>query len=211
MAIPLSYNVRNVRQRWQVTVLAIGGIALVVAVFITLIALYNGFRTALASTGTPRTGSSSSAGRSRNSPLASARDNAEYLSRGRSGGARRRTGRPLASPELVVAATLPRKDGPMEGSVQLRGVSPMAFVVRGGVTIVEGRVPQPGLTEIIVGQRLLERFEGMEIGDSVRIKQRRLARRRASSAPRAAASRARSGATWTCWRRPSIAWAAISR
>ena len=34
MALPLSYNVRNVRSRWQVTLLAVSGIALVVAVFI---------------------------------------------------------------------------------------------------------------------------------------------------------------------------------
>ena len=31
MALPLYYNIRNVRVRWQVTLLSIGGIALVVA------------------------------------------------------------------------------------------------------------------------------------------------------------------------------------
>jgi len=33
VAVPISYNIRNVRQRWQVTLLAIVGIAMVVAVF----------------------------------------------------------------------------------------------------------------------------------------------------------------------------------
>ena len=43
MALPLSYNVRNVRVRWQVTLLAIVGIALVVAVFAVLMAMSEGF------------------------------------------------------------------------------------------------------------------------------------------------------------------------
>ena len=39
MALPLSYNVRNVRVRWQVTLLSIVGIALVVTVFAILMSL----------------------------------------------------------------------------------------------------------------------------------------------------------------------------
>ena len=44
MALPLSYNVRNVRERWQVTLLAVVGIALVVAVFVVLMAMSDGVR-----------------------------------------------------------------------------------------------------------------------------------------------------------------------
>ena len=51
MALPLSYNVRNVRVRWQVTLLAIVGIALVVAVFVVLMSMSEGFRAALRATG----------------------------------------------------------------------------------------------------------------------------------------------------------------
>ena len=51
MALPLSYNVRNVRVRWQVTLLAIVGIALVVAVFTVLMSMSEGFAQALRSTG----------------------------------------------------------------------------------------------------------------------------------------------------------------
>jgi hypothetical protein len=39
MALPISYNVRNLIVRWKVTLLAIGGIALVVAVMLVLVAL----------------------------------------------------------------------------------------------------------------------------------------------------------------------------
>ena len=53
MALPLSYNVRNVRNRWQVTLLAVSGIALVVAVFTVLMAMSEGFAIALRTTGRP--------------------------------------------------------------------------------------------------------------------------------------------------------------
>ena len=43
MALPLHYNVRNVRVRWQLTLLAVGGIALVVAVFAVLLSMSEGF------------------------------------------------------------------------------------------------------------------------------------------------------------------------
>ena len=56
MALPLSYNIRNLRQRWKVTLLAVVGIGLVVAVFVTLLAMENGFRIALRSTGSPLNG-----------------------------------------------------------------------------------------------------------------------------------------------------------
>src|SRR5262245_54989303 len=51
MALPLYYNVRNVRVHWQVTLLAICGIALVVAVFTVLMSMSAGFAQALRSTG----------------------------------------------------------------------------------------------------------------------------------------------------------------
>ena len=53
MALPLSYNARNLQVRWKVTLLAISGIALVVAVFIILVAMSAGFRLALRATGSP--------------------------------------------------------------------------------------------------------------------------------------------------------------
>jgi hypothetical protein len=52
-SLPLSYNIRNLIVRWQVTLLAIGGIALVVAVMLVLVAISNGFRMALRTTGSP--------------------------------------------------------------------------------------------------------------------------------------------------------------
>ena len=170
MAIPLSYNVRNVRQRWQVTVLAIGGIALVVAVFVILIALYSGFRIALASSGSLDNGLFVQRGSSSEITSGIARDDAEFLSVD-SRVARDDEGRPLASPEIAVAASLPRRGSTMEANVQLRGVSPMAFKVRRGIEVIEGRMLSPGLQEVIVGTRVVERFD-VALGSTLHIKAR---------------------------------------
>ena len=54
MKIPLTYNLRSVRQRPVSTALTALGIALVVAVFIGMLALANGFAAALTRTGSDR-------------------------------------------------------------------------------------------------------------------------------------------------------------
>jgi putative ABC transport system permease protein len=81
-------------------------------------------------------------------------------------------GRAMASPELVVIATLPKKPDAMQTNIQLRGVSPAAFAVRANVRIVEGRAHQPGTTEVVVGRKVAERYIGTTIGSTLKIKQR---------------------------------------
>lgn len=171
MAIPLSYNVRNVRQRWRVTLLAIGGIALVVAVFVVLLALSNGLRYALASTGSSDNAIVVQRGSTAEMMSGIRRENANLLADdGRV--ARNAKGQALASPEIVVIATLPRRSDGTEANVQVRGVSPMAFEVRANIRITEGRTLKPGTSEIVVGKRLVERYRGVAVGQSLEIKRR---------------------------------------
>jgi ABC-type lipoprotein release transport system permease subunit len=51
MALPIRYNIRNLGQRWKVTLLAIFGIALVVAAVVVIASMSAGFQAALRSTG----------------------------------------------------------------------------------------------------------------------------------------------------------------
>jgi putative ABC transport system permease protein len=170
MALPLSYNVRNLRVRWQVTLLAIFGIALVVAVFIVLSAMASGFRLALRATG--RTDNALVVQKGATSELTSgiARDVASVIMVD-SRVARGPDGQPLASPEALVVVSLPRKTDGADVNVTVRGVTPRAFDVRGGITIVEGRRFNPGLYEIIVGERAYDRF-GLKVGRSVKLQKK---------------------------------------
>jgi ABC-type lipoprotein release transport system permease subunit len=168
MALPLYYNVRNVRVRWQVTLLAVSGIALVVAALAVLMSMSEGFKSALRSTG--RT------------------DNAMIVQRGSGGAeltsgvsldsrnqiivderiARGADGQPLASPEWVVVIGLPKKNTREPINVTLRAVTPRAFEVRSGIDLVEGRRFTAGLDEVIVGRKLLDRIEGLGLGKPVK-------------------------------------------
>ena len=196
MALPLYYNVRNVRVRWQLTLLAVCGIALVVAVFAVLMSMSAGFEAALRSTGRP--------------------DNAIVVQRG-SGSeltsgvpladrnmivvddrvARDAQGQPLASWELVVVVGLPRASDGQPANVTLRAVTPRAFEVRGGITVVEGRTFTPGLDEVIVGRKLTDPHQGARAGRQREVPAEALQDRRLLRVRRAGRSRARSGATTT--------------
>ena len=171
MAIPLSYNVRNVRVRWQVTLLAIVGIALVVAVFAVLMSMSEGFKAALRSTGRPdnaivvQRGSSSEM--TSGVPLA---DRNMIMVDERV--ARDANGQPLASWEQVVVIGLPRIGDGQPANVTLRAVTPRAFEVRGGIKVVEGRSFTPGLDEVIVGRKLTKRIAGLAIGSDVKYQQK---------------------------------------
>jgi putative ABC transport system permease protein len=171
MALPLQYNIRNVRVRWQLTLLAVGGIALVVAVFAVLMSMSAGFEMALRATG--RSDNAIIVQRGSASELTSAvplADRNMILVDERV--ARDAGGRPLASWEWVVVIGLPKRGDGMPTNVSLRAVPPQSFDVRGGIEVVEGRRFTPGLDEVIVGRKLTERIEGLELGGTVKYQQK---------------------------------------
>lgn len=168
MALPISYNVRNVRSRWKVSLLAVIGIGLVVTVFVALMAMRTGFTLALRSTGVAENAMVVQRGSA--SELTSwvpldHRNKVVVDSRVAVGA----DGRPLASPEIVIVGAMPRRSDGLQTNVTIRGVTPKAFEVRGGIEILQGRTFQPGLDEIIVGKRISDRIRGLDLGATVPI------------------------------------------
>jgi len=166
--LPISYNVRNVRTRWQVSLLAVIGIGLVVTVFVALMAMRTGFTLALRATGEP--GNAMVVQRGSASELTSwvpldHRNKIVVDQRVAVGS----NGRPLASPEIVVVGAMPRRSDHLPTNVTIRGVTPSAFEVRGGIEIKEGRTFQPGLDEVIVGKRIADRIQGLDLGATIPI------------------------------------------
>ena len=167
MKIPILYNVRSVLQRPYSTALTALGIALVVAVFIGMLALANGFRAALA-----RTGSSANVivlRRGADSELSSGlpRDAASMIAASPhvATGA---DGRPLVSPEVYVLIPLGKSfDTTQLANVVVRGVSDQAWAVRSNVRVTQGQRPASGRPEICIGRRLASRFPHTGVGETL--------------------------------------------
>ncbi len=166
MALPISYNIRNLRVRWQVTLLAVMGIALVVSALTVLMAMSEGFATALRSTGQP--GNAIIVQRGSASEMTSGvpveQRNLIVVDERI---ARSPDGQPLMSAEWVIVLSLPKKDG-MPTNVTLRAISHKGIDVRGGVTLLDGRLFTPGLDEVIVGGKLVERMQAVGVGKTVK-------------------------------------------
>ena len=167
MKIPLTYNLRSVRQRPVSTALTALGIGLVVAVFIGMLALANGFAAALTRTGSDRNvlvlrkGADSEMSSGLDREAVSILTASPHVARGADG-------RPLASAESYVVVPLGRMgDTTQLANVVVRGVSQEAWQVRNNVTLLEGTRPATGKSEICVGRRLVGRFPNTGIGQAM--------------------------------------------
>jgi putative ABC transport system permease protein len=151
-----------------VTLLSIVGIALAVTVLVALTAMASGFRIALRSTG--RTDNAMVIEKGMGSELMSdvpIESAAAIVVDSRI--ARGPDGLALASPEIQSLISLPRTNERAQVNVAVRGVTPRAFAVRGGLRIVEGRRFTLGLPEVIVGERIRDRF-GLGLGSRLMIR-----------------------------------------
>jgi len=77
----------------------------------------------------------------------------------------------LASPELFVIINLPMRSTGTDANVPLRGVQAQALKVRDGFELVEGRMFEWGLNEVVVGTGAQQQFAGLEIGSSIEVGQ----------------------------------------
>jgi putative ABC transport system permease protein len=171
MALPIRYNIRNLGQRWKVTLLAIFGIALVVAAVVVIASMSAGFQAALRSTGSDANAIVTQRG--------SMSELTSWINIGNAQTimtdpriARDSSGTPLASCEIVVIASKPKKTDNQATNITLRGVTPEAFKVRTGINLVEGRMFSPGVFEVIAGKKISDRVKGLAIGDTVRVQRK---------------------------------------
>jgi putative ABC transport system permease protein len=77
----------------------------------------------------------------------------------------------LASPELFVIINLPMRSTGTDANVPLRGVQTAATAVRDKFELVEGRMFEWGLNEVIVGTGAKQQFAGLEVGSSIQVGQ----------------------------------------
>jgi ABC-type lipoprotein release transport system permease subunit len=163
--IPLIYNIRSVRQRPVSTLATALGMALVVLVFIAMMALSRGFRAAIVETGSRDNVLVVRSGADNELMSGLSRSTAQTIA-GMPFVAQGSSGRPLVSPEVYVLVSLDRLDGG-DALVVARGVSPQAFEVRKNVELIAGRTIHSGAPEILVGKSIVGRFAGTQIGETI--------------------------------------------
>lgn len=167
MALPLRYNLRNVVVRWRTTVFTVLGVAAVVSVFVLLRALARGIESTSGNTGDPRNilvvrkGSQAESGSLVTREQYRTLQYFEEIDRNDRGEA-------VVSAELVMIVSAPRRAGSGEANTLIRGVTPRGMELRPQVALVEGRWFSPGRREVVVSRRLAGRFEGFEVGGTLK-------------------------------------------
>jgi putative ABC transport system permease protein len=159
-------NLRSIRERAGSSAVAIIGIAGVVVVFVSVLSIAEGFRSAMMKAGDPerilvlRTGS--------DTEMTSGFSGEDARLIMETPGILRGTNGPVASAELFVVVNHPLAATGTDANVPLRGVSPAVLDVRPEVKIVEGRMFETGRNEIVVGRAASKQFANLSVGSSVR-------------------------------------------
>ena len=165
MAIPLIYNVRSVRARWTSTIVAVLGIAGTVGVFVAMLSLARGFKATLVASGSPdnalvmRAGSSSEMMGGITLDSIKVIQDAPGIARGSSG--------PLITQDVVGVMPIPLISTGTDANVQIRGVSPNVLEIRKFVKIAQGRMFNPGMSEIVVGKNASKTYSGLTVGNKI--------------------------------------------
>lgn len=163
----LGVNLRTLGQRRGAALAAVVGIAGVVAVLVAVLSIAQGILQTM----------EKSAGVNNTIVLRSGSDT-EMMS-GLSGdearliaeapGIARTAAGPQASSELFVIINLPKRSTGTDANVPLRGVVPTAFEIRDSLQLIEGRIFEWGLAEIVVGIGASREFSGLELGDEIEV------------------------------------------
>lgn len=161
-----SLNLRTLHQRAGASAATLFGVAGVVAVFVGVLSIAEGFRAAMSSSGAEDIAIVMRSGTDSEMMSGIGRGDAEIIKQ--APGVLRDASGPVASAELFVIVDLPKRSTGTEANVPLRGVQPNAMAARNGVELVSGRMFEPGRNEVIAGVSAVREFVGLEVGKTQR-------------------------------------------
>jgi putative ABC transport system permease protein len=166
MGVPVTYNLRNLVERKGTTLMTALGIGLTVAVLITAMALTAGLNSVFAASGDPRQAIVLRKGV--DAELSSTVSGDAYqIIRRLPGIATDEKGEPMVSPEAMTVVNLPSVDSPAGMNVSVRGMLPIGLAMR-DAKVVEGKMFEPGLRQVVVGESIAKRYPDARIGKQVR-------------------------------------------
>jgi putative ABC transport system permease protein len=170
MAIPFKYNRRSLLFRRVSNLMTGGGIALVVAVFVIVMALVGGLESAIRESGSPRNMIILARGADSEVDSSLELDQLNTL-KFLKGIEQDKTGNPLVSPELDEQIFMDSASGSLD-VLAVRGVELNALAVHDKVRIIAGRMFSPSSGEVLLGKSLVGRYLGSMVGSSMRFGRR---------------------------------------
>jgi len=166
IATVTAMNLRCIPDRLASSIVALVGIAGVVAVLVGGLSMSEGFRAVLNHSGATdvaivlRGGATDEMGSALSQEQVAILEAAPEVARAGDDA--------IVSPELYVVVDVPLRRTGTAANVPLRGVGRRASGFRDGFRIVEGRAFTPGTFEVIVGRGAAQQFANLEVGRRVR-------------------------------------------
>ncbi len=164
-----SMSLSTLPQRLGSSSVIVIGIAGVVAVLVSVLAMATGFRHTVADSGRPdrvivlRGGSDAEL----NSNLT--REEIDTIGNA-PGLAKDAAGKALLSEEMLTVVNVPKIDTGSDSNVTLRGVGLQLLKVRPEITFVEGRMFRPAVRELIAGAGAAKQFRGLRVGNVLHLR-----------------------------------------
>ena len=161
-------NIRTILQRSGASIVIIIGIAGSVAVMVSLLAMAEGLSKTIASTGQAdralifREGS--------NSEMSSGIAMTDLAIIENTQGIKKSEDGPMIAAEIFTIIDLKKKGAVDTSNLPLRGVQEMSFKIRPELKIIEGENFFPGRGEVIVGKGAANEYDGLELGNKIKIR-----------------------------------------
>lgn len=160
-------NMRSIPQRLGTSFVIVVGIAGVVGVLLSVLAMSTGLMKTISNSGRDdraivlRGGS--------NAEIASALSRDQALTIMDAPGVKRDAdGKPIGSADSITLVDIPTEAGQSWANVTIRGVGPKILELRPEMKIVEGRMFKPAVHEVIVGSKAHSQFEALKVGKKLR-------------------------------------------
>jgi putative ABC transport system permease protein len=163
-------GLRAVPQRTGAALVIVIGMALVVAVTLSILSMSTGFMRSVHNTGRSDRAIVLSQGSQFEFASAISRDNAITIAE--APGIRIASdGKPIVSAESLASVIVTKKSDGLDASVSLRGIGPEGLTLRPEIKLVGGRMFEPARHELIVGKSARAQFAGLEVGNLVPLPQ----------------------------------------
>lgn len=162
----ITMNLLSLPRRIWMSLAMILASAVVVAILLAFLAMAKGFEVTLNSAGSKdimlflREGSAAELNSVLSKDQVDLIENAPGILKNKEG--------KVLSPELYVIVDGVKKTSKTEANLPLRGTSKVGMTLRKNFKITKGRLFTPGTNEMIVGQGVLNNFNGFEMGQTVR-------------------------------------------